>query len=46
MKRKIPVTYLRVAAMLLFFALVLVGLATNLAPGTPSSFGFGSIAAI
>jgi ferredoxin-type protein NapH len=46
MRRKVSATTIRVGSMLLFFLLVIIGLATNLAPGTLSSFGFGRIALI
>ncbi len=46
MKRKIPIRYLRIASMLFFVALVVVGLTTHLAPGTLSSIGVGDLALI
>ena len=46
MRRNIPIRRLRAATALLFVALVVVGLATNAALGTLSSFGVDGIAMI
>jgi ferredoxin-type protein NapH len=46
MRNRIPLKTIRIGTILLFFLFVIIGLLTNLAPGTLSSFGFGSIALI